>query len=274
MDDQYLFVAEHASKYLTTQYSTSFGTASRLFPDDIRQHIYNIYGLVRIADEIVDTYEGKDALAVLDALEKEVYEALKRNYSANIIVQSFVHTANTFGINKDLIAPFFASMRIDSPDYAYKTQEYAKYIYGSAEVVGLMCLKVFCKGDKAQYKQLEPGARALGSAFQKVNFLRDLKDDYERLGRYYFPVGSYDDFDEATKAQIISDIQKDFSIAKDAIDRLPHAAKLPVTVAYQYYARLLTKLDHATAEQINQERIRIPNYIKLWLLIRVRLGLL
>lgn len=274
MDQQYLSVAEHASKYLTNKYSTSFGTASKLFPDEIRQHIYNIYGLVRIADEIVDTYEGKDAMAVLDALELEVYEALKRMYSANIIVQSFVHTANTFGIKKDLIAPFFISMRYDSPQHVYKTKEYSEYIYGSAEVVGLMCLKVFCNGDTAQYKQLEPGARALGSAFQKVNFLRDIKDDYERLGRYYFPVGSFDSFDDATKTEIIRDIQKDFAIAKDAISRLPRSAKLPVTVAYEYYLRLLTKLDAVTAEQIKQERIRVPDLVKLWLLIRVRFGLL
>lgn len=264
--DQYRSVSGEVSRLITKRYSTSFSIASMLFGGSIRQHIYNIYGLVRIADEIVDTYSGKDALKLLDDFEKEVDQALGRNYSTNPIIQAFIDTASKFNVGNDLVAPFFKSMRIDTSKKSYTEEEYREYIFGSAEVVGLMCLKVFCFGNQAEYKKLMPGAKALGSAFQKVNFLRDMASDQKDLGRYYFPIGNYDGFDEQTKDEIIKDIERDFKSAKDAINKLPSNSRVAVTVAYKYYKALLSKLKAEKATKIKIERVRVNNFEKLSIL--------
>lgn len=272
--DLYQKVSEDVSRGITKSYSTSFGMASSLFDQSIRQDIYNIYGFVRIADEVVDTYDGKDCLEVLDLLEKQTYQDLARGYSTNPVIQAFVFTCQKYGIKKDLIAPFMASMRMDTGNVKYTPDLYEEYIYGSAEVVGLMCLKVFCSGNKTEYEELKEGARALGSAFQKVNFLRDLKEDNEKLGRYYFPVGSYDKFDEATKQTIIDDITSDFEMAKVAIDKLPASARKAVNASYVYFSRLLEILQHTPALELKERRVRLSDFQKIQLLLRIKLGLL
>jgi phytoene synthase len=257
--------ADVSSRAVIRTFSTSFGLASKLFTGSIRQDIYNIYGLVRLADEIVDTYRGVEAGIYLDALELDTYHSLETGFSSNLIVHAFAKTARHYGINKTLIAPFFISMRLDLPN-CYKVKDYVRYIYGSAEVVGLMCLAVFCQGDEALYKNLEPGARSLGAAFQKVNFLRDLQADYTELGRYYFQQASFDTFDEKTKAMIIADIAMDFEKARPAIDRLPANARPAVLAAYRYYSLLLNKLQQTSASEIKKHRIRVATSKKLWVL--------
>lgn len=261
--DLYTRTAGQMSQVLTNNYSTSFGLATRLFGAEIRPHIYNVYGLVRLADEIVDTYTGSDAGQLLDDLQAETHAAIPRGYSTNTVVHAFAVTAKKFGIDASLIDPFFESMRIDLHPKNYKSEDYERYIYGSAQVVGLMCLKVFCQGDAAQYEKLEPGAKALGGAFQKVNFLRDIADDHERLGRYYFPVGSFKDFDEETKMYIVLDIDRDFALAHAAIVRLPVTARPAVMAAYKYYLRLHNKLRQTPADVIKKQRIRVSNPHKL-----------
>ena len=259
--DDYKKSAYQAAKDVTTTFSSSFSLASRFFDRETRQHIYNIYGLVRIADEVVDTYQGDDREIILDQLEDEVYKALERSYSANIIVYAFILTAQKHNIGKDLIHPFFKSMRTDLTQKSFTAKSYKDYIYGSAEVVGLMCLKVFV--DESAYQKLYPGASALGAAFQKINFLRDIRDDYEERGRYYFPLDTYETFSDGTKEAIIKDIKSDLKLAKAAVPHLPKSAKKAVTVALRYYEELLVKLDVATAEYIKSERLRVPNYRKL-----------
>lgn len=264
--DIYDRAAESAARDTMRHYSTSFGMASRLFDKHYRQDIYNIYGLVRIADEIVDGYQAANKGQLLNELEAQCYQALKDGFSANQILHAFQLTALKCGIGRELIEPFFASMRMDVKPEQYHPQDYESYIYGSAEVVGLMCLKVFCAGDQALYEHLLPGARALGAAFQKVNFLRDLAADYNKLGRYYFPLGSYPNFDEATKDAIITDINEDFKRARAAIPQLPRGARPAVYAAYRYYQALLNKLTITPAPYIKTHRIRIPNSRKLALL--------
>lgn len=267
--DLYDQVAMSSSAELTKRYSTSFSSATRLFPSEVRTHIYNIYGLVRLADEIVDTYAGKDQLQLLNDLETETYAAIRRGYAPNLTLQAFAITARKFHIEKAVITAFFTSMRMDIAPPVFTEALYKKYIYGSAEVVGLMCLSVFCDGDQTQYQKLKPGAQALGAAFQKVNFLRDFKDDYQRLHRVYFPGVSFDTFSDKQKQKIVADIRRDFKKAQRAAQDLPSQVRPPVIVAYVYYSKLLNKLDRATAEEIKAQRIRIPNRYKFWLLIKV-----
>lgn len=263
--EQYDRVASQTAKLVTNSYSSSFGMATRLFPLAIRGDIYNIYGLVRLADEIVDTYKGSDARQQLDALEKEVYAALKSGYSTNLIVHAFQLTANKYDIGRELITPFFYSMRLDTEPQKYTQKLYERYIDGSAEVVGLMCLKVFVR-NKAEYSHLEPGARALGAAFQKVNFLRDLSADKNELQRSYFPGVSYESFDDAAKSAIVDDIENDFKTARLAISQLPDSARPAVSAAYSYYMRLLLKLKVTPAEELKKKRVRVNNAIKVALL--------
>jgi phytoene synthase len=258
--------ATATAKQLTERYSTSFSKATRLFPIAMRAHIYNIYGMVRVADEIVDTYMGENALEILDEFEQSIYTAMQRNYSANLITHAFCLTANKYGIGKQLIEPFFASMRIDCLN-SYDRSQYEAYIHGSAEVVGLMCLKVFMNNDKVGYNHLAPGAKALGAAFQKVNFLRDIADDNQRLGRYYFPVGTYDSFNESDKNSIVTDIRNDFKLAFAATEQLPPGAQLPVRSATKYYMSLLNKLDKAAPAELQKRRIRVSDSRKLLLLV-------
>lgn len=274
MQDLYLNISEELSKNITKKYSTSFSMASSLFAKEIRQDIYNIYGFVRIADEVVDTYSGYDAREIIDAIEQQIIGDLKRKYSYNPVFHAFTNTCNKYGIGIDLIKPFLDSMRMDTEKYINTNSNYQKYIYGSAEVVGLMCLKVFVIGNDKEYLSLEEGAKSLGSAFQKVNFLRDLKDDNEKLKRYYFPIGNYKEFNDEIKNQIILDIENDFKLAINAIEKLPESAKPAVKAAYMYYLSLLESIKSVPAEKIKQSRIRISNLSKLILLLKVKLGIL
>lgn len=266
--DLYTKVAYETARHLTLRYSTSFGISSRFFGKRIQPHIFAIYGLVRVADEVVDTYKGTDARQLLDDLEAQTYQAIRSGYSPNPIVHAFSLTARDFGIDRKLIGPFFESMRMDLAPQSYSADKYRQYIHGSAEVVGLMCLRVFCDGNDAEYENLKPGAAALGSAYQKVNFLRDLATDHNELGRLYFPGVTYEKFDEAAKHDIIADIESDFDKALPSLLRLPVSSRKATLVSYVYYKELLTKLKNTQASVIKTTRIRLPSSRKLVLIIR------
>lgn len=270
--DLYDTVAQDSARLLTRSYSSSFGMASSLFPQPMRQHIYNIYGLVRVADEIVDTYHGNRASELLDGLEQETRAALHDGYSANIIVHAFQITARKYGIDDSLLTPFFASMRTDLTAKRFDQQQYERYIHGSAEVIGLMCLRVFAAGDTKMYASLQPGAASLGAAYQKVNFLRDLADDWRLLGRYYFPVGSYEGFDDVIKAMITADIRADFERARPAIAALPVSARKAVQLSYAYYSKLLAGLEATPAAMIRKKRLSVSKARKLSMIAPVLLG--
>jgi len=260
---------------ITKDYSTSFSISSRLFEKSIRPHIYAIYGMVRIADEIVDSYSQSDTQKHLDNFESQIYDCLgsDTHYSTNPVVFAFCQTANEFNITKDLIAPFFASMRLDINPPTFDQATHEKYIYGSAEVVGLMCLKAFLHGDAKKYNKLENGAKALGSSYQKVNFLRDIGDDYRRLGRCYFPKINPNSITQKDKDRLIKDIRQDFQKARIAINQLPDSSKRAVSMSYIYYTKLLDKLEATPAAKLTQQRVRIPNTQKLWLYAKLRLRL-
>lgn len=259
------------AKVLTLRYSTSFGQSTKLFSKDIQKHIFAIYGLVRIADEIVDTYEGSSKASELTSFEKQTYTALEKGYSTNPIVHAFAQTANEYGIEKDLIEPFFESMRMDLRPIQYSQDTYKTYIYGSAEVIGLMCLRVFTNGNAAQYKRLVASASALGSAYQKVNFLRDFASDYKERNRIYFPGITFGTFNEGSKNEIIKDIKKDFKHALPGLAKLPSAAQKAVGLSYAYYGELLKKLEATPAETIKTTRIRVPAVRKAVLLAKTSL---
>ena len=245
------------SRLITLDYSTSFSGSAKLFPAQMQPHIYAIYGLVRIADEVVDTYRGKDVIQVLNNLESEVYAALERGYSTNPVVQSFVLTAKQYGITSTLIHPFFVSMTMDVRPVEYTKESYKTYIYGSAEVVGLMCLRVFVDGDNVAYYGLKRGAQSLGSAYQKINFMRDMAADFNELGRIYFPGVTFETFGDKAKGKIIDDIEKDFFQAQKSIARLPRGSRWAVELSAVYYGGLLKKLKKTPASLIKQKRIRI-----------------
>jgi phytoene/squalene synthetase len=255
-------VSEQCSKLTTEQYSTSFSTAIRLLHRDLRQPIHNIYGFVRLADEIVDTFHDFDKETLLREFKKDTYSAISRGISLNPILHSFQLTVNAYNIDQHLIEAFFNSMEMDLSERTYDASEYLHYIYGSAEVVGLMCLQVFCEGNKEQYNDLKDPARSLGAAFQKVNFLRDVKADFEGLERMYFPGCDFRNFTEADKRQIEADISKDFEDAYLGIIKLPLKARFGVYVAYKYYLSLFQKIKKLQPHRILEERVRIPNYGK------------
>ena len=262
-------VSEDCSRSVTQSYSTSFSMATKMLDSSIRNHIYNIYGFVRFADEIVDSFHEYPKEELLNRFEDDLYFSLKNKISLNPILNSFQKTVNVFSIDKTLIAAFLKSMRWDLEKKVYKTEkDYKDYIYGSADVVGLMCLKVFVKGDNTKYKELKPSAMALGSAFQKVNFLRDLKNDYQELDRTYFPNVNFNNFDEDSKQSIIDDIEKDFKFALKGIFKLPDEARFGVYTAYKYYNKLLIKLKRTPSDSIQNKRIRVPNYQKLTVFAR------
>lgn len=269
----YKRVSYELAERLTRRYSTSFSMSSRLFAPRIRPHIYAVYGMVRLADEIVDTYRGEDVMAQLDDFETVVYQACNQGYSTNPIIHAFALTARKYGIERELISPFFASMRMDMATVEYDEPTYRRYIYGSAEVVGLMCLKVFVEGDATQYERLRTGAAHLGAAYQKVNFLRDLKADYELLGRVYFPGVNYPSFSEASKRAIEADIAADFAVAKASVRRLPLTARRAVHTSVLYYEALFRWLQKASVADIKARRIRVPNGVKLLLFVRGAVGL-
>ncbi|MDF0715425.1 phytoene/squalene synthase family protein [Muricauda sp. 334s03] len=260
-------VSYRCSKIVTRSYSTSFSLATKMLAPSIRADIYNIYGFVRFADEIVDTFHEYDKAKLFDAFEKDMEQALEDKISLNPILNSFQHTFHKYDIPYHLIASFMKSMRMDLTKKNYETfDEYRQYIYGSADVVGLMCLCVFVKGDKERYEELKESAMALGSAFQKVNFLRDLKADFEGLNRTYFPNTNLLELDEASKKRIVNEIKADFALGYSGIVKLPEQAKFGVYTAYRYYKKLLQKLQSTPPLEIKNSRIRVPNYQKFGLL--------
>lgn len=254
------------SKVITNSYSTSFSLGIRLLDRSIREDIYNIYGFVRIADEIVDTFHDHDKEVLFREFIDDTNKALERGISLNPVLQSFQETVHRFNIPYHLIEAFLKSMEMDLDKATYCQDGYEEYIYGSAEVVGLMCLKVFCKGNEEDYNHLVPFARSLGSAFQKINFLRDMKSDQEDRGRVYFPGVDFDDFTAVDKKAIEDDIQKDFDHGLEGIKQLPSTARLGVYIAYVYYTRLFKKISRSTPAKVKEERIRIPDTTKVYLL--------
>ncbi|GAB1857675.1 phytoene/squalene synthase family protein [Flavobacteriaceae bacterium MHTCC 0001] len=262
-------VSYNCSKIVTKSYSTSFSMATKMLSNSIRMHIYNIYGFVRFADEIVDTFHDYDKEQLFEEFTDELERALEQKISLNPILNSFQHTFHKFNIDKSLVDAFMKSMRLDlyKKDYL-SDEEYKEYIYGSADVVGLMCLKVFVKGDANKYNELKDTAMSLGSAFQKVNFLRDIKADFNELNRSYFPNVDLGNLDETSKQYIIDDIERDFEKGLSGIKKLPMEAKFGVFMAYRYYRQLLKKLKNTPALQIKDTRIRVSNPKKIELLMR------
>lgn len=262
-------VSYSCSKIVTESYSTSFALATKMLHSSIRTDIYNIYGFVRFADEIVDTFHDYDKARLFDKFENDLQDAIAHKISLNPILNSFQHTFHNYQIPYSFVASFMKSMRMDLHKTVYKTdEEYKAYIYGSADVVGLMCLKVFVNGDQKAFDGLKTSAMALGSAFQKVNFLRDLKDDFEGLNRSYFPNTNLKELDEHSKKRIIDEIKEDFKLGYQGIEKLPHTAKFGVYTAYKYYTKLLQKLQNTPSIAIQASRIRVSNYQKFGLLAK------
>ncbi len=260
--------SQNCSRVVTENYSTSFSSAIRLLHKDLRTPVFNIYGFVRFADEIVDTFHDHDKVMLLEQFKKETFDAIKRGISLNPILNSFQRTVNEYNIDLKLVTAFFCSMEMDLNKKAYDCDAYKEYIYGSAEVVGLMCLYVFCEGKKELYEKLEMSARSLGAAFQKVNFLRDIKADFNGLARVYFPGCDFNNFTEAEKRGIEEDIHADFRNAYEGITKLPLKARFGVYVAYKYYLSLFKKIKKMEPARVLEERIRIPNYYKAMIILR------
>lgn len=263
--------SQQCSKITTELYSTSFSSAIKLLHKDLRTPVYNIYGLVRFADEIVDTFHEHDKQQLLAEFKEATYKAIERKISLNPVLHSFQLTVNQYNIDPALVEAFFKSMEWDLSKQQYDAAGYAEYIYGSAEVVGLMCLYVFCEGDKAMYEKLKPSAQALGAAFQKVNFLRDVKADYEGLNRTYFPGADFKNFTSNMKQQIEIDIATDFAKAYEGILQLPVKARFGVYVAYKYYLSLFKKIKKAQPQKILEQRIRIPDFSKAFIVAKASL---
>lgn len=260
-------VSFKCSRLVTKNYSTSFSLAVYMLSPSIRDAIYSIYGFVRFADEIVDSFHGFDKENLINDFEKEYYKAYNSGISLNPILNSFQQTVKQYNISDDLIQAFLKSMKMDLIKLDYNSKdEYEEYIYGSADVVGLMCLKVFVSGKEHKYEELKDEAMRLGSAFQKVNFLRDLRDDNLILNRNYFPGVDLNSFDEKAKKAIINEIKEDFRIAYQGIVKLPIEAKFGVYTAYVYYKKLLKKLENTPCKEIGNARIRVSNYTKATLL--------
>lgn len=272
-------VSESCSKVVTESYSTSFTLATKMLDSSIRQDIYNIYGFVRFADEIVDSFHDFDKKELLNLFELDLKKSIKDKISLNPILNSFQKTFNKYKIDYELVNSFLKSMKWDLNKKQYlNKEEFDEYVYGSADVVGLMCLKVFVKGNQKQYNELKPYAMSLGSAFQKVNFLRDLKADHDGLNRSYFPNLNIEEFDEKSKKLILNEINNDFSHALKGIFLLPSSARFGVYTAYKYYLKLLNKLRNTNPLKIKSTRIRVPNYQKINVLarsyVRYRLNIL
>lgn len=262
-------VSRDCSKAVTNSYSTSFSLASKLLAPSIRQDVYNVYGFVRFADEIVDSFHNYDKETLLNDFEEDLKKAVRDKISLNPILNSFQETVHKFNIEEEFYMSFLRSMRLDLYKSKYLTkEEYEDYIYGSADVVGLMCLKVFVQGNQQKFEDLKEDAMKLGSAFQKVNFLRDLKADLEDLNRSYFPNTNLQKLDENSKKRIIEEIELDFKAGLKGIQRLPVEAKLGVYTAYVYYLRLLHKLKKTPSLEIRNKRIRVPNYEKAGLMAK------
>ncbi|MBK6266772.1 phytoene/squalene synthase family protein [Marivirga sp. S37H4] len=268
MDAKELFdqTTFECSKLITQRYSTSFTLGIKTLHKRFQYPVYGIYGFVRYADEIVDTFHDKDKANLLKLFKKHTYEAIEQKISLNPVLHCFQMVVNEYNIPLDLIEAFLHSMEMDLHDIDYDQPTYETYIYGSAEVVGLMCLKVFCEGNDEKYNDLLPAAKNLGAAFQKINFLRDIKSDYHDRGRVYFPGIDFKSFSKNHKDQIESDIQADFDAAYQGIVRLPAGARLGVYLAYSYYLNLFKKIKNYPPQKIMNERVRIKDSQKLFLL--------
>ena len=264
-------VTAHTSKYTTVKYSSSFSSAIKLLHTDLRQPVYDIYGLVRFADEIVDTFHDFDKAKLLAQFKNDTYLAIEQGVSLNPILHRFQITFNKYNIGKDLLEAFFTSMEMDLSNHAYDISSYKEYIYGSAEVVGLMCLHVFCEGDIELFNSLKPSAQRLGAAFQKVNFLRDIKADFEGLERMYFPNCDFTNFKQDDKLVIEQDIEADFMAALEGIKHLPIKARFGVYVAYKYYYTLFKKIKNTEAHSILKTRIRVPDYGKIFIFAKAKI---
>ena len=254
------------SRLITHRYSTSFSMGIRVFDKKLRLPIYAIYGFVRFADEIVDTFHDYPKAALLEQFRKDTYQSIEAGISLNPVLHAFQQTVNQYGIERELIDAFLDSMAMDLFHNSYEDGMYQEYIYGSAEVVGLMCLRVFCEDNDALYQKLKPSARSLGAAFQKINFLRDMRSDFDERGRVYFPGVDFTKFTNEDKLNIESDIKKDFDDAYLGIIQLPKSARLGVYLAYVYYINLFQKIRKAPAKQITQKRFRVNDGKKVMLL--------
>lgn len=283
--DLYLKAAESSASVVIRNYSTSFGLASKLLAQPIRQHVENIYALVRVADEIVDgaaeearTAGGTVAPAKsLDELEAETYRALTEQFSTNLVVHAFAHTANVTGFGRELIEPFFASMRMDLTEVEHDQDSFERYVYGSAEVVGLMCLQAFLVGKTytdTDKEHMVAGARALGAAFQKVNFLRDLSADSDKLGRSYFPGIVPEELTEKQKSELVADIENDLKISARAMPLLPREARRAVAAAHLLFEELNVRIGNTPAAKVITSRISVPNTRKALILLKALIGVL
>lgn len=269
MDHVALFTetSRACSKLITQRYSTSFTLGIRTLEGRFHLPVYAVYGFVRWADEIVDTFHDHDKAALFADFKRQTDEALARKLSLNPVLHAFQDVVHAYNIDREFIDAFLYSMEMDLDDRSYNQSLYEKYIYGSAEVVGLMCLRIFCEGDEAMFQRLREPARRLGSAFQKVNFLRDIRSDYDERGRVYFPGVSYERFDDNIKREIETDIRADFDAAYVGIMQLPRSARLGVYLAYVYYLKLFHKIRQLPAARILGERVRVPDNTKLLLLM-------
>lgn len=268
MEHFYNELTFNISRLVTRKYSTSFSIAVSFLNKDIRGAIYSIYGFVRFADEIVDSFHTFNKKRLLEKFERDYYEALKDGISMNPVLNSFQITVRKYNIPDYLVQEFLRSMKYDLEVKEYKTtDEMERYVYGSAEVVGLMCLKVFLEGDEKLFNALQQPARKLGSAFQKVNFLRDIKTDICLLGRRYFPETAGTDLNEAIKESIINDIRNDFNESYPGIKDLPKNARFGVLIAYLYYRNLLKRISKVPAGELINRRVRVPDYKKYIILI-------
>jgi len=275
--DLYTHNSLHLSKLTTKNYSTSFSLGVSLLQKEYRLPIYAVYGFVRVADEIVDTFHDQDKERKLSEFRRDTYQAIVDGMSTNPILHSFQWVVNEYNIDHHLIEAFLESMEMDLTQKEYTPEEFQKYVYGSAEVVGLMCLRVFYKDQDDAYNALIHPARKLGEAFQKINFLRDIHSDYEERGRFYFPGVDMHSFTNATKKIIEDDIKKDFDEAYEGVKQLNRASKLGVLVSYTYYLKLFEKIRKTDASNIFQKRYRIANFRKILILVRcaieVKLGM-
>ncbi|MCB9293197.1 MAG: phytoene/squalene synthase family protein [Lewinellaceae bacterium] len=266
MMELYNQVCEECSQHITQRYSTSFSMGIRAFDKRFRAPIYAVYGFVRFADEIVDTFHDFPKAKLLQRFREDTYRAIEERISLNPVLHAFQATVHKYQIERELIDAFLDSMEMDLHHDRYHDSLYKQYIYGSAEVVGLMCLRVFCEGDDDMYQRLKAPACSLGSAFQKINFLRDMKSDFDERGRVYFPGVDFTRFTNEDKLAIEADIKKDFDDAYKGIIQLPKGARFGVYLAYIYYINLYKKIRSAPAERVTEERIRVPNRRKAVLL--------
>ncbi len=274
----YNTTCQECSRLITQRYSTSFSMGIKAFDPKIRMPVYAIYGFVRFADEIVDTFHGFPKANLLQRFREDTYTAIREGISLNPVLHAFQEVVHRYGIEQELIDAFLDSMEMDLHHSYYGSDLYEKYIYGSAEVVGLMCLRVFCEGDRELYDRLKSPARSLGAAFQKINFLRDLKSDFDDRGRVYFPGVDFNTFTQAEKETIETEIKKDFDDAYLGIVQLPKSARFGVYLAYVYYLNLFKKIRRTAAAKVKEQRIRVNDGKKIYLLcssaVRMSLNML